>query len=91
MPRRTYNLNTNLNGGVRAYVVTGLYDKYLPMDIYPMYLLKACLAGDIDKMENLGIYEVIEEDFALCEFVDPSKTEMQEVIRQGIDLMIKEN
>ncbi len=91
MPRKTYNLNTNLNGGVRAYVVTGLYDKYLPMDIYPMYLLKACLAGDIDKMENLGIYEVIEEDFALCEFVDPSKTEMQEVIRQGIDLMIKEN
>ena len=91
MPRKVYNLDTNLNGGERAFVVTGLYDKYMPMDIYPMYLLKACLAGDIDKMENLGIYEVIEEDFALCEFVDPSKTEMQEIIRQGIDLMIKEN
>ena len=89
-PHRKYNLDTNLNGGVRAYVVTGLYDKYLPMDIYPLYLLKAILAGDIDKMEGLGIYEVVEEDFALCEFVDPSKTEMQQIIRQGIDLMIKE-
>ncbi len=89
-PKKHYRLDTNMNGGVRAYVVTGLYDKYLPMDIYPLYLLKAILAGDIDKMENLGIYEVIEEDFALCEFVDPSKTEMQAIIRQGIDLMIKE-
>ena len=89
-PNKRYVLDTNLNGGVRAYVVTGLYDKYLPMDIYPLYLLKAILAGDIDKMENLGIYEVVEEDFALCEFVDPSKTPMQEIIRQGIDLMIKE-
>ncbi len=89
-PRKRYVLDTNMNGGVRAYVVTGLYDKYLPMDIYPLYLLKAILAGDIDKMENLGIYEVIEEDFALCEFVDPSKTAMQQIIRQGIDLMIKE-
>ena len=72
------------------FVVTGLYDKYLPMDIYPTYLLKAILAGDIDKMENLGIYEVVEEDFALCEFVDPSKIEMQQIIRDGINLMIKE-
>ncbi|MDD3108327.1 MAG: Na(+)-translocating NADH-quinone reductase subunit A [Alistipes sp.] len=90
MPGKRYRLDTNLNGGVRAYVVTGLYDKYLPMDIYPLYLIKAILAGDIDKMEQLGIYEVIEEDLALCEFVDPSKTEMQSIIRQGIDLMIKE-
>lgn len=89
-PRKRYNLDTNMNGGVRAYVVTGLYDKYLPMDIYPLYLLKAILAGDIDKMENLGIYEVVEEDFALCEFVDPSKTEMQDIVRRGIELMIKE-
>ena len=72
------------------FVVTGLYDKYLPMDIYPTYLLKAILAGDIDKMENLGIYEVVEEDFALCEFVDPSKIEMQQIIRDGINLMIRE-
>ena len=90
MPNKKYDLDTNLNGGVRAFVVTGLYDKYLPMDIYPMYLLKAILAGDIEKMENLGLYEVIEEDFALCEFVDPSKTAMQQIIRDGINLMIKE-
>ena len=89
-PKKHYRLDTNMNGGVRAYVVTGLYDKYLPMDIYPLYLLKAILAGDIDKMENLGILEVLVADFALCEFVDPSKTEMQAIIRQGIDLMIKE-
>lgn len=89
-PKHKYNLDTNLNGGRRAMIVTGLYEKYLPMDIYPMYLLKAILAGDIDKMENLGIYEVVEEDLALCEFVDPSKTEIQSIIRQGINLMIKE-
>lgn len=89
-PKKAYNLDTNMNGGERPFVVTGLYEKYLPMDIYPMYLLKACLAGDIDKMENLGIYEVVEEDFALCEFVDPSKTEIQQIIRDGINLMIKE-
>ncbi len=89
-PKKKYDLDTNLNGGERAFVVTGLYEKYLPMDIYPMYLLKAILTGDLTKMENLGIYEVIEEDFALCEFVDPSKTDMQEIIRRGIDQMIRE-
>ena len=89
-PNKEYTLDTNTNGGVRAFVLTGLYDKYLPMDIYPLYLLKAILAGDIDKMENLGIYEVIEEDLALCEFVDPSKENIQEIIGQGISLMIKE-
>ena len=89
-PHKAYDLDTNMNGGERPFVVTGLYEQYLPMDIYPMYLLKACLAGDIDKMENLGIYEVTEEDFALCEFVDPSKTEIQQIIRDGINLMIKE-
>lgn len=89
-PRKAYNLDTNMNGGERPFVVTGLYERYLPMDIYPMYLLKACLAGDIEKMENLGIYEVVEEDFALCEFVDPSKIEIQQIIRDGINLMIKE-
>ncbi len=89
-PKKEYELDTNLNGGERPFVVTGLYEQYLPMDIYPMYLLKACLAGDIDKMENLGIYEVTEEDFALCEFVDPSKIEIQQIIRDGINLMIKE-
>ena len=89
-PKKAYNLDTNLNGGERPFVVTGLYEKYLPMDIYPTYLLKAVLAEDIDKMESLGIYEVIEEDLALCEFVDPSKIEMQAILRKGINLMIKE-
>ncbi len=88
--KKKYNLDTNTNGGERAFVVTGLYEQYLPMDIYPMHLLKACMAGDIEKMENLGIYEVTEEDFALCEFVDPSKIDMQQVIRDGINLMIRE-
>lgn len=89
-PKKKYDLDTNLHGGPRALVVTGLFDRYLPMDIYPMYLIKACMAGDIDRMEELGIYEVIGEDLALCEFVDPSKTEIQSVIMDGIDLMIKE-
>ncbi len=89
-PKKEYRLDTNLNGGERPFVVTGLYEQYLPMDIYPMHLLKACLAQDIDKMENLGIYEVVEEDFALCEFVDPSKIEIQQIIRDGINLMIRE-
>ena len=89
-PKKEYDLDTNLNGGVRAYVVTGLYEKLLPMDIYPMYLLKAILAQDFDKMIGLGIYEVVEEDVALCEFADPSKTEIQTILRDGINLMIKE-
>ncbi len=89
-PKKAYRLDTNLNGGERPFIVTGLYEQYLPMDIYPMYLLKACLAGDIDKMENLGIYEVLPEDFALCEFVCPSKIEIQQILRDGINLMIKE-
>lgn len=89
-PKKSYNLDTNLNGGQRALVVSGQYEKVLPMDIYPVYLIKAILAGDIDKMENLGIYEVIEEDLALCEFVCTSKTDVQQIVRQGIDLLIKE-
>lgn len=90
IPQREYQLDTNLHGGHRAFVVTGHYENVLPMDIYPMHLLKAILAGEIELMENLGIYEVAEEDFALCEYIDPSKTEIQEIIRNGINLMIKE-
>lgn len=90
MPSKKYNLDTNLNGGQRAFVMNGLYEKVMPMDIYPVYLLKAIMAGDIDKMENLGIYEVVEEDLALCEFICPSKIEWQKTLRQGINLMIKE-
>lgn len=89
-PKKQYALDTNLNGGERALVMTGVYEKVTPIDIYPMHLIKAILAGDIDKMEALGIYEVIEEDLALCEFVCPSKTEIQHIVSQGIELMIKE-
>ena len=89
-PWRKYNLDTNLNGGERAFVMNDLYEKYLPMDIYPVHLVKACIASDLDKMENLGIYEVIEEDLALCEFVCPSKIEIQQILRNGINTMMKE-
>ena len=79
-----------MHGGHRAYVMTGKYEQVLPMDIYPMQLIKACLAEDIEKMENLGIYEVDEEDFALIEFIDTSKTDIQYIIRKGLDLIRKE-
>ena len=90
-PKKSYNLDTNTNGEERPFVVTGLYEKYLPMDVYVSYLLKACLCKDLDKMENLGLYEVLPEDLALCEFVDPSKINMQQILRDGINLMIKES
>ena len=89
-PRKEYKLDTNLNGGERAFVLTGQYEKVLPMDIYPMQLFKAILAQDIDMMENLGIYEIAEEDVALCEYIDPSKNEIQTILREGIKLMMKE-
>ena len=89
-PKKKYAMDTNLHGGPRAFVVNDVYGKVLPMDIYPVYLLKACLANDIDKMEKFGIYEVIEEDFALCEYVCPSKIEIQQIISEGIALMLKE-
>ena len=90
-PKKSYKLDTNTNGEERPFVVTGLYEKYLPMDVYVSYLLKACLCKDLDKMENLGLYEVLPEDLALCEFVDPSKINMQQILRDGINLMIKES
>ena len=89
-PNKKYRLDTNLNGGQRAFVLTGEYEKVFPMNIYPMQLLKAIIVKDIDLMENLGIYEVDEEDFALCEFIDASKTEMQAIVREGLDYMRKE-
>ena len=91
MPWRRYDLDTNLHGGPRAFVMSdAYYAKVLPMDIFPVYLIKACLAGDIDKMEKFGIYEVVPEDLALCEFIDPSKNDIQEIIANGIRLMLKE-
>ena len=89
-PKKKYTPTTNLNGEERALVVTGEMEEVLPMDVYPMQLIKACMAGDIEKMENLGIYEVAPEDFALVEYVNTSKLEIQEVIRLGLDLMITE-
>lgn len=80
-------VNTGLHGSVRPHVVTGEFERVMPLDIYPMQLIKACIIGDIDLMENLGIYEVEPEDFALCEFVDTSKTEIQTVIREGLELI----
>ncbi len=90
MPNKKYDLDTNMNGGHRAFVLTGEYERVFPMDIYPLQLLKSIIVKDIDMMENLGIYEVDEEDFALCEFIDASKTEMQVIIREGLDYMRKE-
>jgi Na+-transporting NADH:ubiquinone oxidoreductase subunit A len=89
-PNKVYDLDTNLNGEERAFVVTGEMEKVMPIDIYPMHLLKAAMLCDIEKMENLGIYEVAPEDFALVDFVSTSKIEAQTIIRKGLDLMIKE-
>ena len=89
-PKKEYDMDTNTHGEPRAFVLSSVYSKVLPMDIFPVYLLKACLANDIDKMEKFGIYEVIEEDLALCEFVCPSKIGIQSILSDGINLMLKE-
>ena len=89
-PNKKYDMDTNLHGGPRAFVVNDVYNKVLPMDLYPVHLLKACLANDIDKMEKFGIYEILEEDLALCEYVCPSKIYVQQIITDGIALMLKE-
>jgi len=90
MPGKTYRADANLNGEERAYVMTGQYEKVLPMNILPVHLIKSIMADDIEKMEQLGIYEVIEEDFALCEYVCTSKIEVQHILRKGINLIVKE-
>lgn len=89
-PNRKFDMDTNYHGGHRAFVMTGEYEKVLPMDIYPMQLLKAILVNDIDKMEQLGIYEIDEEDLALCEFVCTSKTPVTKILRDGLRAMRKE-
>ncbi|MDX8339255.1 Na(+)-translocating NADH-quinone reductase subunit A [Draconibacterium sp. IB214405] len=89
-PKKEYTMNANIHGGERAFVLSNQYEKLVPMDILPVYLLKAILVNDIDKMENFGIYEVIEEDFALCEYACTSKIEVQKILREGINTMIKE-
>ncbi len=89
-PKKEYTIDARVKGGERHMIMSGEYDKMFPMDIFPEYLIKAIIAGDIDKMEALGIYEVAPEDFALCEFVDSSKLELQRIVRQGLDMLRKE-
>jgi Na+-transporting NADH:ubiquinone oxidoreductase subunit A len=89
-PKKKYNLTTNTNGEHRAFVLTGSYEEVFPLDIYPLQILKACMYKDLDEMEVLGMYEVAPEDFALTEFVCVSKQPHQQIIREGLDLMIKE-
>ncbi len=89
-PKKKFDLNTNTNGEHRAFVTTGTYEEVFPLDIYPMQILKACMYKDLDEMEALGMYEVAPEDFALTEFVCVSKQPHQKIIREGLDLMLKE-
>ena len=84
-PKRKYTIDARIKGGERHMIMSNEYDKVFPMDMYPEYLLKAIITGNIDKMEQLGIYEVAPEDFALCEFVDSSKLELQRIVREGLD------
>ena len=88
--KRSKVLDTNLNGGIRPLIMTGNFERVFPFDIYPMQLIKACIIKDIDQMEELGIYEIDAEDFALCEVIDPSKTPIQQIIREGLELLRKE-
>lgn len=90
MPGKEFRMDANLHGGERPFVFTDEYEKVLPMDILPVYLLKAIMVEDIDQMEALGIYEVGEEDFALCEFNCTSKIPVQQTLRKGFELMIRE-
>ncbi|MBT8244910.1 MAG: Na(+)-translocating NADH-quinone reductase subunit A [Winogradskyella sp.] len=90
LPNKKFDLDTNTNGEHRAFVLTGNYEQVFPLDIYPMQILKACMYQDLDEMEALGMYEVAPEDFALTEFVCVSKQPHQQIIRKGLDLMLKE-
>ena len=87
MGKKEYVLDARVKGGERHMIMSNEYDKVFPMDIYPEYLVKAIIAGDIDRMEALGIYEVAPEDFALCEFVCSSKVEVQRIVRAGLDML----
>jgi len=89
--KKNYALDARIKGGERHMIMSGEYDKVLPMDIYGEYLIKAIISGDIDRQEALGIYEVSPEDFALAEFVDSSKLELQRIVREGLNILRKEN
>ena len=89
--KKQYALDARIKGGERHMIMSGEYDRVLPMDIYGEYLIKAIITGDIDRQEALGIYEVSPEDFALAEFVDSSKLELQRIVREGLNILRKEN
>ena len=89
--KKQYALDARVKGGERHMIMSGEYDRVLPMDIYGEYLIKAIISGDIDRQEQLGIYEVAPEDFALAEFVDSSKLELQRIVREGLNILRKEN
>lgn len=89
--KKAYDLDARIKGGERHMIMSGEYDKVFPMDIFPEYLIKAIIAGDIDRQEALGIYEVAPEDFALAEFVDSSKLPLQKIVREGLNTLRKEN
>lgn len=88
--RKSFTPDARLNGGRRAMIMSGLYEQVMPTDIMPEYLIKAIISRDIDRMEALGIYEVTPADFALCEYIDPSKLELQKIVREGLDYLRKE-
>ena len=85
-----WKFDTNTHGDERPLVFTGNFERVFPFDIYPTQLIKACIVGDIELMENLGIYEVEPEDFALCEFIDTSKTDIQAIVREALEKLRKE-
>ncbi|MBR4897634.1 MAG: Na(+)-translocating NADH-quinone reductase subunit A [Prevotella sp.] len=89
--KKEYEADARIKGGERHIIMSGEYDRVLPMDIYGEYLIKAIITGDIDRQEQLGIYEVSPEDFALAEFVDSSKLELQRIVREGLNILRKEN
>ena len=89
-PNKERDLDTNMNGEERAFVMTGEYEKLFPMDILPVHLLKSMIVEDIDLMEKLGVYEVAPEDFALCEYGCTSKIQTQKIVREALDLVRKE-
>ncbi|NQZ77261.1 MAG: NADH:ubiquinone reductase (Na(+)-transporting) subunit A, partial [Ekhidna sp.] len=85
--KKEFQVDTNTHGEERNFVISGAFEEVMPMDVLPTYLFKAILAEDYDDMEALGIYELIEEDVALCEFIDISKNPLQEILREGIELI----
>lgn len=89
--KHAYNLDCRIKGGERHMIMSAEYERVFPMDIYPSYLIKAIITGDIDRQEALGIYEVAPEDFAVAEFIDSSKLELQRIVREGLDVLRKEN